>query len=106
MADRIPFTKPEYDRSPVGSACGLRAQTTLEQCVDQQRTNSDYINNIGNRIAELLGRLKGYGLKGECGGDGERESEGILGDHLTALQFDASRLGEIQSDLAELESLL
>lgn len=92
------------NREPVGS-CNLR-QTTLDACVNLQSSNADYIDNIASRISALIGRLRGYSTKGECGGEGEREHEGVLGNLRSDLEDEGVRLGEIQADLAVLEELL
>lgn len=93
------------DREFVGS--NLREPTTLEQCVDSQRRNADYIDNISSRINHLISKLRGNSPKasGDCDG-ALRESEGLLGDHKEALEYEGVRLGAIQADLAVLESLL
>lgn len=99
-------TMRDHQIQPAGG-CNLRQPTTLEQCVDNQRRNADYIDNISSRISNLITKLRGYSAKsaGECG-EGIRESEGVLGDHKAALDYESQRLGEIQADLAVLEELL
>lgn len=84
----------------------LKQQTTLDRCVDLQRGNMEAINQIARRIASLYSRMTNNGLKGSGGDCGESESEGVLGDHKSALELEARALGEIQADLAELEALL
>lgn len=84
----------------------VREATTLEKCVDIQRGNMDAINDISRRITSIYGRLTNKALKGSGGECGESASEGILGDHKTALEMECTALGEILADLSELESLL
>lgn len=95
-----------FATSSIKGEYSAREATTLEQCVDQQRTNFDYIDNISSRINGLIRKLRGHSVTG-CGSEGDvKQSEGLLGDHKTALEYEAQRLGEIQADLAELEKLL
>lgn len=88
-----------------GEIRSAREATTLEQCVNQQRTNVDYIDNISSRINGLIRKLRGHSVTG-CDESDVKQSEGLLGDHKIALEYEAQRLGEIQADLAELERLL
>lgn len=89
-----------------GSGSLVKQSTTLDRCVDLQRGNMEAINQIARRIASLYSRMTNNGLKGSVDECGELQSEGVLGDHKSALELEARALGEIQADLAELEKLL
>lgn len=84
-----------------------RESTTLENCRIQQGCNALSIDNIGDRIVVLIEKLQGRNGGGGVGGEcSESKSNGLLNDHKDALEYEARRLGEIQSDLCVLESLL
>lgn len=101
-----------YDRDTpkcgleLGVAANLREATTLEKCRDQAMDNMHSINDIGSRITGLLTRLRGLEPRTGCGSDGDSEPRGMLVVHIEQLEYEARRLGEIQADLAVLESLL
>lgn len=94
-----------------GGSVNIRAadvrETTLEKCRNQAMSNMYVINDLGSRVAALLVRLRGPQiLKGSAGEDDDSEPRGMLVVHLEQLEYEAQRLGEIQSDLAELDRLL
>lgn len=92
-------------KATASSGNNLKA-TTLETCRNQAMQNMYSINEIGNRVVALLERLRGPEPLTGTGADGDTEPRGMLVVHLDQLELEAQRLGEIQSDLALLESLL
>ena len=93
-------------REPVGIA-STKEFTVLEKCANEQSCNQNQIDDIAERIAALIRRLQGHSVG--CGSEdeaGEMKSIGVLVEHQAALKLEGQRLGEIQCDLAVLESLL
>lgn len=93
-------------REPVGSAKTAEF-TLLEKCANEQSCNQNQIDDIAERISALIRRLQGTAVgAGSEDESGEMLSIGVLGEHQAALKLEGQRLGEIQCDLAILESLL
>lgn len=90
-----------------GGTGNVSQSTPLEQCMRDQQCNQNQIDDIAERISALIRRLQGTavgaGSEDDCG---EMKSIGMLGEHKAALKLEGQRLGEIQCDLAVLESLL
>lgn len=83
----------------------VRETTTLERCRELQLQNESNVENISRRINAILDRLRG--AQPRCGTDASKsDSEGLLGDHLFALERESQLLGALQADLTLLESLL
>ncbi|WP_288078585.1 hypothetical protein [Pseudomonas sp.] len=100
------MNKSAHSREPAGSS-NVRQSTPLEQCMNDQQCNQTQIDDIAERISALIRRLQGQSVG--CGSEddcGEMKSIGMLGEHKAALKLEGQRLGEIQCDLAVLESLL
>lgn len=103
------FTNHKHTTSqPSSVSAGFVSQPTpLEQCMTDQQCNQRQIDDIAERISALIRRLQGQSVG--CGSEddcGEMKSIGMLGEHKAALKLEGQRLGEIQCDLAVLESLL
>ena len=93
-------------RELVGST-NVSESTLLEKCVNDQSCNQCQIDDIAERISALIRRLQGTAVgAGSEDESGEMLSIGLLGEHQNALKLEGRRLGEIQCDLAILESLL
>lgn len=105
---RIPVRGQEFRVN--GEALNLATSgaqpTTLERCTNQQGENFGVLMEISRRINSMAVRLQGYSLTGSDEESGCRESEGLLGDHLHALEVEAHLLGSLLSDLDQIEALL
>lgn len=95
-------------REPVGIA-SEKDFSPLEQCINDQQCNQRQIDDIADRISALINRLRGHSLSanGQAGGEGDYPKDiGLLGELKDSLKLEGQSLGDIQCDLAVLESLL
>ena len=84
-----------------------REPTILERCRNQAMDNMHGLNEIGSRITILLNKLGGpVPRSGGASDESDAEPDGMLTVHLSQLEYEARRLGEIFADLERLEKLL
>lgn len=83
----------------------VKAESAMARCMSISEQNNADLTNIMNRLSALNERLRGPVPQGKDGLAESVGSNGVLNDHMGQVEVAANRIGDILSELTDLEAL-